>query len=408
MLHAFLQRTIRVGRLTVRLPGGRIHAYGDGSGPEVVLALTARGARMIAMSPDPGLGEAYMSGDAVLERGDIWDLMEIVGRNQAMREPSRKGPLHAMLKSARRRLQQWNDRGAALRNAAHHYDLSVDLYRRFLDADLQYTCAYFARPEMTLEEAQAAKKAHIAAKLRLAPGMRVLDIGCGWGGLALELARTHGVEVLGITLSQEQLSVARGRAEAEGLAHQVKFSLTDFRDVAGPFDRIVSVGMFEAVGAPAFPAYFETLRRLLTDDGVALIHSIGRQTPPSTTSPWTRKYIFPGGYIPALSETLAAVEEQRLWVTDVEILRLHYAETLRHWRARFTAERVAIAKLYDERFCRMWEFYLASAELAFRYGAHLIFQLQLTRTLGVLPITRDYMVDAERSPPSHAKAWAAE
>jgi cyclopropane-fatty-acyl-phospholipid synthase len=408
VLHAFLQRLIRVGRLTVRLPGGRVHAYGDGSGPEVVLAMTARGARMIVLHPDPGLGEAYMSGDVVLERGDIWDLMEIVGRNQAMNEPSRKGPLHAMVKAARRRLEQWNDRNAALRNAAHHYDLSVDLYRRFLDADLQYTCAYFARPDMTLEEAQAAKKAHLAAKLRLQPGMKVLDIGCGWGGLALELARTHGVEVLGVTLSREQLAVARDRAEAAGVAGRVTFSLTDFRDVQGPFDRIVSVGMFEAVGVPAFPAYFGTLRRLLTDDGIALIHSIGRRTPPSTTSPWTRKYIFPGGYIPALSETLAAVEAEGLWVTDIEILRLHYAETLRHWRQRFTAEREAVARLYDERFCRMWEFYLASAELAFRYGDQMNFQIQLTKAVDALPITRDYMLDAERAPPSHPKAWAAE
>ena len=408
MLHAFLQRMIRVGRLAVRLPGGRLQSYGDGSGVEVILRMTARGARMIVARPDPGLGEAYMSGEVVLERGDIWDLMEIVGRNKAMREPSRRGLVRGLVRAGRRRLEQWNDRTAALRNAAHHYDLSVELYRRFLDPDLQYTCAYFTRPDMTLEEAQAAKKHHIAAKLRLEPGMRVLDIGCGWGGLALELARTHGVQVLGITLSQEQLAIARSRAEAAGLADRVSFSLTDFRDVKGPFDRIVSVGMFEAVGVPGFQSFFQAVRRLLTEDGVALIHCIGRHTPPTVTSPWTRKYIFPGGYIPALSETLAAVEEEELWVTDIEVLRLHYAETLRHWRQRFTAEREAIARLYDERFCRMWEYYLASAELAFRYGDQMNFQLQLTRRCEALPITRDYMVDAERARPARPRRWAAE
>ncbi len=402
MLHAFLQRMIRVGHLTIRYSAGRTETYGDGQGSEVVLRMTARGARMIGLSPDPGLGEAYMSGDVVIERGDMWDLLDIVGRNQAMVEPRRKGPLALAVRYARRRLEQWNDRHAAVRNASHHYDLSVDLYRRFLDPDLQYTCAYYPRPGMTLEEAQAAKKAHVAAKLRLEAGMRVLDIGCGWGGLGLELARLYGVEVLGVTLAKEQLDVAQARAAAAGLGGQVNFSLTDFRDVEGTFDRVVSVGMFEAVGVPGFRSYFETIRRLLPTDGVAVIHSIGRREPPSTTSAWTRKYIFPGGYIPSLSETLAAVEEEGLWVTDIEILRLHYAETLRQWRERFMAERAAIALMYDERFCRMWEFYLASAELAFRYGSHMNFQLQLARKVGAVPITRDYMIDQERAGPPGA------
>ncbi len=402
MLHAFLQRMIRVGHLTIRYSAGRTETYGDGQGSEVVLRMTARGARMIGLSPDPGLGEDYMSGDVLIERGDMWDLLDIVGRNQAMVEPRRKGPLALAVRYARRRLEQWNDRHAAVRNASHHYDLSVDLYRRFLDPDLQYTCAYYPRPGMTLEEAQAAKKAHVAAKLRLEAGMRVLDIGCGWGGLGLELARLYGVEVLGVTLAKEQLDVAQARAAAAGLGGQVNFSLTDFRDVEGTFDRVVSVGMFEAVGVPGFRSYFETIRRLLPTDGVAVIHSIGRREPPSTTSAWTRKYIFPGGYIPSLSETLAAVEEEGLWVTDIEILRLHYAETLRQWRERFMAERAAIALMYDERFCRMWEFYLASAELAFRYGSHMNFQLQLARKVGAVPITRDYMIDQERAGPPGA------
>ena len=399
MLHAFLQRLVRVGRLTVRLPDGRLETYGDGTGPAVVVQVAARVARAIALRPDPAVGEAYMNGDLLIERGDIWDLLELAGRNGIGGEPRRPGLLVRLLNTVRRRLEQWNDRPAARRNAAHHYDLSYDLYRRFLDPDLQYTCAYHPRPGMTLDEAQAAKKAHIAAKLRLEPGMRVLDIGCGWGGLALELAERYGVEVLGISLSQEQLAVARDRAEAAGMTDRVSFSYTDFRDVQGPFDRIVSVGMFEAVGVPGFPAYFETIRRLLTEDGVALIHSIGRRTPPGVTSPFTRKYIFPGGYIPALSETLAAVEAQDLWVTDIEILRVHYGDTLRHWRMNFARERAAIAALYDERFCRMWEYYLASAELAFRYGDQMNFQLQLARRRDALPISRDYMFDAERDAP---------
>jgi len=408
VLDKVLRRMISAGSLTVISPDGRTHVYGDRTGPEVVVRLTPRGMWAIALNPQLAAGEAYMSGDLALERGDIWDLMEIVGRSQGSGEPRRRGPFGQAARWARRRIEQANDRRASRRNVAHHYDLSADLYRRFLDADMQYSCAYFARPDMTLEEAQAAKKRHIAAKLRLEPGLKVLDIGCGWGGLALELARSHGVQVLGITLSQEQLAIARSRAEAAGLADRVKFSLTDFRDVQGPFDRIVSVGMFEHVGVPNYPTFFQAVRRLLTDDGVAVIHSISRHTPPTVTHPWTRKYIFPGGYIPSLSETLAAVEEQRLWVTDIEILRLHYAETLRHWRQRFAAERGAIARLYDERFCRMWEYYLAAAELAFRYGDQMNFQIQLTKTVEVLPMTRDYMIDAERQEPRSIQIRAAE
>ena len=402
MLHALLKRMIRVGDLTVRMPNGRVETYGDGSGPKVAVTLTSRGMRQIAAKPAVGLGEAYMDGGIALETGTIWDLLELSGRNKGGDGPR---SFYKQLKIlAERRLEQWNHRDASRRNVHHHYDLSEDLYRRFLDRDLQYSCAYFARPGMTLEEAQDAKKLHIASKLRLEPGMKVLDIGCGWGGLGLYLGAHYGVEVLGVTLSQEQLAVAQRRAKDTGLEDRVRFSLTDFRDVRGPFDRIVSVGMFEHVGAPLFLEYFQQVKRLLTEDGVALIHSIGRRTQPGTTNGWIRKYIFPGGYIPSLSETLAAIEQQALWVTDIEILRLHYAETLRHWRHRFTAERDAIARLYDERFCRMWEFYLACSEYGFIYGDNFNFQLQLTKSVGVLPMTRDYMLDEERAGPLAARA----
>jgi cyclopropane-fatty-acyl-phospholipid synthase len=409
VLHRFLQRAIKLGALSIRYPDGRLLSYGDGSGPEVVARVSRRAVLAIALNPGLALGECYMSGDVALEKGDIGELFEIVGRNQAQPAEAPSGLFGPALAAARRRIEQWNDRVSARRNVAHHYDLSNELYRRFLDKDLQYSCAYFARPDMTLEEAQAAKKAHIASKLRLEPGMKVLDIGCGWGGMALELAGRYGVEVLGVTLSEEQISLAESRADAAGLAGQVRFSLTDFRDVQGPFDRIVSVGMFEHVGAPNYQAFFAQVARLLTDDGVALLHSISRRTPPATTNAFTKKYIFPGGYIPSMSETLAAIERGSLWVTDIEVLRLHYAETLRHWRLRFLAEQDAIGQMYDERFCRMWEYYLASAELAFRWGDQMVFQMQLARRVDAVPITRDYMLDAERAGPRrHARAQAAE
>ncbi len=410
MFDDFVKRLLTVGKLTIRGPDARERTYGDGTGPDVRVRVNGKAVRAIVANPDLGLGESYMDGHLVIEQGDIWQLLELVGRNQELRIYRPPGLLQQATKGLRRWYEQANGKRAALRNASHHYDLSYDLYRRFLDRDLQYSCAYFSHPDMTLEEAQAAKKAHIAAKLRLKPGMKVLEIGCGWGGLALELARTYGVEVLGISLSKEQVAVAKARAEAAGLNEKVKFSLTDFRDVKGSFDRVVSVAMFEAVGVPNYASYFGSIRRLLAEDGVAVMHTIGRRTPPDVTSPWTRKYIFPGGYIPAMSETLAAIEKVPMWITDVEVLRLHYAETLKHWRLRFWAEREAIAKLYDERFCRMWEYYLAGAELAFRYGDQMIFQVQMTKRRDALPITRDYIAEDERAHPgsAFAKVRAAE
>ena len=393
MIEPLLQQMIKVGDLTVRLPGGRTHRAGDGTGSPVVIHFTGKGLRRVVANPSLGLGEAYMDGDLVMEQGTLWDLLEIVGRSGG-RAPKGRGSLAKRAKRAiKRTLQQANGRAAARRNVAHHYDLSNDLYRRFLDTDMQYSCAYFARPDMTLEQAQAAKKAHIGGKLRLSPGQRVLDIGSGWGGMAMTLAADYGADVTGVTLSTEQIELARQRAAEAGLSDRVRFELTDYRDVAGPFDRIVSVGMLEHVGAPNFLAYFDTVKRLLTDDGVAVIHAIGRMSGPGVTNAFTQKYIFPGGYIPGLSEVVRAVEDAGLWITDIEILRLHYAETLRHWRLRFLAD-PDIPGLYDARFRRMWEFYLASAEMGFRYGGHMVFQIQLARRADTLPITRDYMRDA--------------
>lgn len=390
MIGGLLARMVKVGDLTVKLPGGAEHRAGDGSGPPVVIRLTRAGLRRLVANPSLGLAEAYMDEDMVLEQGGIHDLLEIVGRSGARGPKGRGSWAKRTKKAVKRRLQQANDRVASRRNVAHHYDLSNDFYRRWLDEDMQYSCAYFARPDMTLEEAQVAKKRHLAAKLRVEPGHKVLDIGSGWGGLSMTLARDYGAQMLGVTLSTEQLKLAQERVEAAGLSDKVRFELKDYRDVAGPFDRIISVGMLEHVGAPNLRKYFETVKRQLADDGVAVVHSIGRMTPPSVTNAFTQKYIFPGGYIPAMSEVVSAVEDAGLWITDIEILRVHYAETAKVWRERFLAD-PEIPKLYDGRFCRMWEFYLAGVELGFRHGTHMVMQLQLTRRLGTVPLTRDYL-----------------
>lgn len=404
-LHAYLQQVIREGTLSVRFPGGQVLDLGDGTGDPVAVAITSRRwLAKIAANPSLSLGEAYMEGGLVIEHGDIHRLVDLIGRNAKYRPLKRAGPLARWWLD--RRLQA-NARRQARRNVAHHYDLSVDLYRRFLDPDLQYSCAYFPHPGAGLDEAQAAKKRHLAAKLLLGAGQKVLDIGCGWGGLALTLAQAAEVAVDGVTLSTEQLNLAQQRAQAGRLADRVRFSLTDYRDVAGPYDRIISVGMFEHVGRPNYQTYFDQVARLLTEDGVAVIHSIGRADGPAFTQPWIAKYIFPGGYIPALSEVLPCVERAGLIVTDVEILRLHYAETLAAWRARFQAQRAEIAKLYDERFCRMWEFYLSCSELAFRYRGHFVFQLQLAKKIDTVPLTRDYIGETETKLAGPARQVAA-
>jgi cyclopropane-fatty-acyl-phospholipid synthase len=306
--------------------------------------------------------------------------------------------LTRMLRNATRKIAQFNPASRAKKNVAHHYDLSDELYDRFLDRDRQYSCAYFPRGDETLEEAQIAKKRHIAAKLLLdKPGLKVLDIGCGWGGLALDLARDAGANVLGVTLSEEQIAIARARSEKERVSDHCRFELVDYRALSGTYDRIVSVGMFEHVGVPHYPKFFAKVRQLLDDNGVMLLHTIGRLDGPGSTNPWIAKYIFPGGYAPSLSELTSVVEKSGLLITDIEILRLHYAKTLTEWRRRFSAQRAEIAKIYDERFCRMWEFYLAGSEMAFRHDNEVVFQVQLVKRQEALPLTRDYMLDRERT-----------
>ena len=350
----------------------------------------------LLLNPALALGEAYMDGRVVLEKGTIYDLLEVMLSSLEGKAWPYWAEALLRLRFLTRRLHQYNPAPRAKRNVAHHYDFDSDLYDLFLDADRQYSCAYFERQDASLEEAQLAKKRHLAAKLNLSDGLKVLDIGCGWGGLALYLGKTAHVDVTGITLSEEQLKIARARASAEGLSRAVNFELVDYRNLKGQFDRIVSVGMFEHVGVNHYPDFFEHVRDLLAPDGVAVIHSIGRFDCPTATNPFIEKYIFPGGYIPALSEVFPAIERQRLLVTDVEILRLHYAMTLRHWRQRFRGAWHAACARYGERFCRMWEFYLAGAETAFRHENLMVFQLQLAWDQKSLPLTRDYLYDTER------------
>jgi len=385
MLQSLIDRTFTTRAIAVRLAGGRTLRAGPGEPELTVVIDNAATALAIAANPELKLGEAYMAGTFRVEGGGVYDFLELTASQLA----TRPRPLKPGWRF-RRVLEQVNDRARARSNVRHHYDLTVDFYRLFLDEDLQYSCAFFETPDTTLEAAQIAKKRRLIDKLVLSPGQRALDIGCGWGGLGLSLAE-RGAQVTGVTLSTEQHRTANARAAARGLADRADFRLQDYRDLRGPFDRIISVGMFEHVGQPNYQEYFDTVARLLTDDGVAVIHSIGRKSPPSRTQPWVRKYIFPGGYIPALSEVLPSIERSGLWVTDMEVLRLHYAETLRHWRERFLARREEALAMYDERFCRMWEFYLASSEVAFRELGHMVFQLQLTKKPDAVPLSRDYL-----------------
>jgi cyclopropane-fatty-acyl-phospholipid synthase len=404
-----LGHLISAGTLRVIDADGRDYVFaGRDPGPRITMRLHDKALhRKLFFNPRLYIGEALMDGTLTVEDGSIYDLLDLLALNIERAPPHPLRPLYAGFGNLMRGLQQHNPVSRSRANVAHHYDLSDQLYDLFLDRDRQYSCAYFRSPDDDLETAQFNKKRHLASKLLLKPGQRVLDIGCGWGGLALYLAQSCDVEVTGLTLSKEQLKVAQQRAADAGLADRVRFELRDYREETRTYDRIVSVGMFEHVGIVHFGAFFQAVKRLLTDDGVMVLHAIGRADGPGKTNPWVRKYIFPGGYSPALSEVVPVVEKAGLWITDIEILRLHYAETLRHWRNRFMARRDEVRALYDERFCRMWETYLAGSEIAFRRQGHMIWQMQLAKQVETVPLTREYMVDWERAATEKAAERAA-
>ena len=393
--HAFdlmLRRLLQKGSLQVTLPNGQRHHYGDGSGIPLHVELhDLATVRHLVLNPELALGEAYMNGTLTITEGDLHSFLGLIVKNYRNAPGVWWQRLLPRLRIALRRFTQNNVALRSRRNVAHHYDLSDTLYDLFLDPDRQYSCGYFRDPNDTLEQAQANKKDHIARKLMIESGMRVLDIGCGWGGMARTLAQDFGAQVLGITLSQQQYAYASETADREGLTDRVNYQLCDYRDVTGTFDRIVSVGMFEHVGLPHYDAYFKNIHDRLSPDGIALVHTIGWTGPPDATNPWIAKYIFPGGYIPTMSEVMQSVETSPLWTADVEVWRLHYAETLRHWSERFAANEDKVRALYDDRFVRMWRFYLAACEQTFRHGRQAVFQFQLSRRIDAVPLTRDYL-----------------
>ena len=403
LIDLFFERAFKRGVLTVTYADGAVRVFGapDPDYPDVAIRFTAKSVpRKIIRDPALGVAEAFIDGRLVIEQGDIMDLLALASANNRWEDAT--GALNPGLAAravvgVKRKIDQFNRTRASRQNVKHHYDIGNALYDLFLDADRQYSCAYFvAGEDEILEQAQLDKKAHIAAKLALKPGMRVLDIGCGWGGMALYLHQIYGVDVLGITLSEEQIKTAKQRAADAGVSDHVTFELIDYRHLTGSFDRIVSVGMFEHVGPPQYRTFFKKCRDLLTPDGVMLLHTIGRAGGPGVTDEFTAKYIFPGGYIPALSEIAKGYEGLRYYMTDVEVLRLHYAYTLQAWYDRATANKDQIVALYDENFFRMWTFYLAGSCVSFRYGGMVNYQLQFARDRHVLPITRDYMCEEER------------
>jgi cyclopropane-fatty-acyl-phospholipid synthase len=397
LLRGLLHQIIRKGTLTVRGPDGSSFLVGSGAPSVAIRIVDPAVIPGLLLNADLALGEAYMDGGLLVEDGDIYDFLDLCFSNLGWSSGHGLKRLRTSFRRLVRRVAQHNPIPVARANVAHHYDLSDTLYELFLDADRQYSCAYFLSPTDTLERAQEQKKRHLAAKLLLQSGQRVLDIGSGWGGLGLYLAEIANADVTGLTLSTEQHDYAERRANEQGASNHVRFLLKDYRQEQGRYDRIVSVGMFEHVGVGHYREYFEKVRDLLEEDGIALIHTIGRGDGPGAANPWINKYIFPGGYVPALSEILPAIERAGLYVTDIEVLRLHYAETLKAWRQRFNANRFKVTEIYDERFCRMWEFYLAGCEAGFRHGGLLNFQIQLSKRIDAVPLTRDYIVDWERA-----------
>ena len=400
LLAGFLRRLIHTGCLTVIDANGRRHRFkGQRDGSEVTIRLHARALHWkLFINPMLHTGEAVADGTPTVEDGDLYDFLDLIALNIGWRQPDHwlQRFIITPLRETGRRLRQYNPASRARSNVARHYDLTGTLYDLFLDADRQYSCAYFQSPDDDLETAQLRKKQHLAAKLMLQPGQRVLDIGSGGGGMGLHLAQQEHVTVHGVTLSEEQHKVSRERAAQAGLAGFVTFDLQDYRAVEGPFDRIVSVGMFEHVGVGHYGEFFNKVRDLLADDGIAVLHTIGRADGPGATNPWINKYIFPGGYSPSLSEISAAVEKANMYITDVEVFRLQYAETLRQWRQRFYANRERVLELFDEQFYRMWDVYLCGSEVTFRHGGHVVFQVQLAKQADALPETRDYIFDEER------------
>jgi cyclopropane-fatty-acyl-phospholipid synthase len=409
LLDRFLSRAVKQGRLGIVFADGSASTYGTSAPgfPEIVLRFTdARVPRDIVLDPRLGAAEAFIDGRLLIEEGDVMGLVSLLRANNPWDKGGDLGPpsrLKRWINRASFAAEQINNRVGSKQNVAHHYDIGNPLYALMLDAEhWQYSCAYWPEGVTTLAEAQGAKLAHIAKKLALKPGQEVLDVGCGWGGMAIHLAKHHDVRVTGITLSEEQAALARDRVRAAGVADKVTILLEDYRDTAASgrrFDRIVSVGMFEHVGRAQFETFFADCARMLADDGVMLLHTIGRFGGPGTTDAFTRKYVFPGGYIPALSETLAASEKVRLIAADVETLRLHYAKTIRAWYANCIANREAIIALHDERFFRMWTFYLAGAATVFENGGMCNYQIQYVRSRHALPITRDYLIGSSGGSP---------
>jgi cyclopropane-fatty-acyl-phospholipid synthase len=396
-LSHMLKSFVRVGTLKVVDATGNVHVFSGAPGPQVTMRLADPTLyRKLFFNPELNAGEAYMDGRLSFENSTLRDFLTLFSMN---RLSLGSYPLQKALRGVSRglkRFQQANPVGKAQKNVAHHYDLGNDFYKLFLDQGMQYSCAYFQDDTDTLEQAQRNKLRLIASKLDLKPGQRILDIGSGWGDMALYLACMENVDVTGVTLSKEQYALSNEKAQRAGLSDRVRFLLRDYRQLDDRFDRIVSVGMFEHVGVGHYNEFFAKINALMKDDGAMLLHSIGHMSPPGTASPWLRKYIFPGAYSPALSEVFTSVEQASLWVTDLEFLRLHYAKTLNHWAKRFEANRAKVAEMYDERFCRMWEFYLISAEMMFRTGSQLVFHMQLARKRDAVPIVRDYITDLQR------------